>query len=276
VKILQLADQTRYQAMTTQELRDTFLLCDLFRPSELNLTYVDLDRTVIGSAVPLDRPLLLPSDEALKAAYFLERRELGILNIGAPGSVTVGDEKFELANLDALYVGRGNQHSPFDSVDREQPAEFYLLSYPAHAVYPTQLVRSADLPIVSLGSPETANRRDIKKLIHLAGSRSCQLVMGFTQLASGSVWNTMPPHTHMRRSEVYLYFNLPTNDRVVHFMGPAHETRSLVIANKQVVVSPGWSIHAGVGTTNYTFCWGMGGENQDYDDMDRLAIADLL
>jgi 4-deoxy-L-threo-5-hexosulose-uronate ketol-isomerase len=276
VKILQLADQTRYQAMTTQELRDTFLLCDLFRPSELNLTYVDLDRTVIGSAVPLDRPLLLPSDEALKAAYFLERRELGILNIGAPGIVTVGDEKFELTNLDALYVGRGNQHIQFESIDHGQPAEFYLLSYPAHAVYPTQLVQSADLPIVSLGSPETANRRDIKKLIHLAGPRSCQLVMGFTQLASGSVWNTMPPHTHMRRSEVYLYFNLPTNDRVVHFMGPAHETRSLVIANKQVAVSPGWSIHAGVGTTNYTFCWGMGGENQDYDDMDRLAIADLL
>ncbi len=276
MKILQLADQTRYRGMTTQELRDSFLLCDLFCPGELNLTYVDLDRTVIGSAVPTDRPLLLPSDDALKAAYFTERRELGILNIGGSGIVTVGEDKFELNNLDALYAGRGNEHIQFASVDHDRPAEFYLLSYPAHAVYPTRLVQSAGLPVVSLGSAETANRRDIKKLIYMAGPRSCQLVMGFTQLASGSVWNTMPPHTHMRRSEVYLYFNLPQTDRVVHLMGPAHETRSLVIANKQVVVSPGWSIHAGVGTTNYTFCWGMGGENQDYDDMDRLTIADLL
>ena len=271
-----MADEIRFPRMTTEELRNTFVLSDLFRPGMLDLTYVDLDRTVIGSAVPLDAPLILPSDDALKAAYFTERRELGVLNIGGSGMVTVGEKEHELTTLDALYIGRGNEHIQFDSHNREHPAEFYLLSYPAHAAHPTRLVQSTGLPTLTIGSPETANRRDIRKLIHMAGPKSCQLVMGFTQLASGSVWNTMPPHTHMRRSEVYLYFNIPQNDRVIHLMGPAKETRHLVIANKQVVISPGWSIHAGVGTASYNFCWGMGGENQDYDDMDRLAIADLL
>jgi len=178
--------------------------------------------------------------------------------------------------MDALYIGRGNEFINFESADPATPAEFYLLSYPAHAVHPTQLIVAADLESTTIGSPETANRRTISRVIHLQGARSCQLVMGFTQLAQGSVWNTMPPHTHMRRSEIYLYFNLPTNERVVHLMGPANETRHLLVANKQVIISPGWSIHAGVGTASYTFCWGMGGENQAYDDMDKLTIAELL
>jgi len=173
-------------------------------------------------------------------------------------------------------VGRGNEEIRFASADAACPAEFYFLSYPAHAAYPTRFVRSAGQEKVALGSEETANRREITKLIHLSGARSCQLVMGFTQLAPGSVWNTMPPHTHMRRSEVYLYFDVAPADRVIHLMGPAHETRSIVMANKQAVISPGWSIHAGVGTRNYTFCWAMGGENQVFSDMDALAIADLL
>ena len=276
MKILQLADAVRYRTMTTEELRETFLIDDLFQPGKIGLVYVDLDRTVIGSAVPTGEALSLPTDDALKASYFLERRELGILNVGGVGSVSVNGEKFELSKLDGLYVGRGNDEVVFESADGAQPAEFYLLSYPAHAMYPTQLIRSGEQAKVTLGAAETANLREITKLIHLEGTRSCQLVMGFTQLAQGSVWNTMPPHTHMRRSEVYFYFDVAADQRVIHLMGPGHETRNIVIANKQVVVSPGWSIHAGVGTKNYTFCWGMGGENQVYSDMDALAIAELL
>jgi 4-deoxy-L-threo-5-hexosulose-uronate ketol-isomerase len=275
MRILQMTDAVRYRTMTTAELRETFLVGDLFQPGEISLTYVDLDRTVIGSAVPTDGPLALPTANPLKAGYFTERRELGILNIGGAGQVTVNGTLYELKKLDALYVGRGNEEVVFSSADSAHPAEFYLLSYPAHANFPTALMRSADQAHASLGSAETANLREITRLIHLEGTRSCQLVMGFTQLASGSVWNTMPAHTHMRRSEVYLYFDLDADQRVVHLMGPGNETRNIVIANKQAVVSPGWSIHAGVGTKNYTFCWGMGGENQVYSDMDALAIADL-
>jgi len=276
MKILQLADAVRYRTMTTEELRETFLIDNLFQPGQIGLIYVDLDRTVIGSAVPTGEALRLLTDDALKASYFLERRELGILNVGGVGTVSVNGARFELEKLDGLYAGRGNEEVVFESADAGQPAEFYLLSYPAHAVYPTQLIRSAEQAKGTLGAAETANLREITKLIHLEGTRSCQLVMGFTQLASGSVWNTMPPHTHMRRSEVYFYFDIAADQRVIHLMGPGHETRNIVIANKQVVISPGWSIHAGVGTKNYTFCWGMGGENQVYSDMDALAIADLL
>ena len=218
----------------------------------------------------------MPTDDALKASYFTERRELGIFNIGAPGTVTVNGQKYDLMKRDALYVGRGNEEVTFTSNDPRLPRNSIYSATLLMPSIPTQLIRSAELPRVSLGAAETANLREITKLIHLEGARSCQLVMGFTQLATGSVWNTMPPHTHMRRSEVYMYFDVDPAERVVHLMGPAHETRSLVLANKQVAVSPGWSIHAGVGTKNYTFCWGMGGENQDYSDMDKLAIADLL
>jgi 4-deoxy-L-threo-5-hexosulose-uronate ketol-isomerase len=275
MKMLQMADAIRYRTMTTQELRETFLVDDLFQSGRIDLIYVDLDRTVIGSAVPTGEPLRLPTDDALKASYFTERRELGILNIGGAGSVRVDGAQYELKTLNALYVGRGNEEIVFSSADAARPAEFYLLSYPAHTAHPTQLIHSAEQAKTTLGSQETANLRDITRLIHLEGTRSCQLVMGFTQLASGSVWNTMPAHTHMRRSEVYLYFNLDAAQRVVHLMGPGNETRNIVVANKQVVISPGWSIHAGVGTCNYTFCWGMGGENQVYSDMDALDIADL-
>jgi 4-deoxy-L-threo-5-hexosulose-uronate ketol-isomerase len=276
VRILQMADAIRFRTMTTQELRETFLIDDLFYPGQIGLTYVDLDRTVIGSAVPTGEPLFLTTDDALRASYFTERRELGVLNIGGAGVVKVNGTPFELRNLDALYVGRGNEEIVFFSREPAQPAEFYLLSYPAHATYPTQLIRADEQAKVTLGAAETANLREITKLVYLEGARSCQLVMGFTQLASGSVWNTMPPHTHMRRSEVYCYFDLGADQRVVHLMGPGKETRHLVVANKQIVISPGWSIHAGVGTNSYTFCWGMGGENQVYSDMDAMAIADLL
>jgi 4-deoxy-L-threo-5-hexosulose-uronate ketol-isomerase len=261
--------------MSTEELRDGFLLDSLFAENSVELVYVDLDRTVIGSAVPTTDALTLPCPEELRATSFLERRELGVLNIGGPGSVDVDSHEYSLGKLDALYIGRGAVSVSFRSEDASSPANFYLLSYPAHAAYPTTRIQNSSEQPVSIGAQETANARLISKLIHLEGARSCQLVMGVTQLVSGSVWNTMPPHTHMRRSEIYLYFDLPATDRVIHLMGPPQETRHLVIADKQVVISPGWSIHAGVGTRNYNFCWGMGGENQVYTDMDPAPITEL-
>jgi 4-deoxy-L-threo-5-hexosulose-uronate ketol-isomerase len=276
MKVLQMADEIRYPHMSTAELRSTFLLESLFTPGQLQLVYVDLDRTVIGSAVPLAAALALPCPAELRATSFTERRELGVFNIGGEGVVDIDGATHALGNRDALYIGKGEQRISFSSVRADNPAEFYLLSYPAHAVYPTAIVRAADRMPTTLGDGSTANRRTINKLIHLEGARSCQLVMGFTELETGSVWNTMPPHTHMRRSEVYLYFDLPEDHRVVHMMGPATETRHLIVANKQVAISPGWSIHAGVGTASYSFCWGMGGENQVYSDMDALRIAELL
>jgi len=262
--------------MTAEELRSAFLVDGLFNPGKVDLAYIDLDRTIVGSAVPVGSPLTLETDADLRADYFTERREIGVLNIGGRGAVEVNGKRYELELHDALYIGRGNEHVSFFSADKAAPSEFYLLSYPAHTSYSTSLIRSASADSTVLGSAGTANHRTIRRLIHLAGVRSCQLVMGFTELTNGSVWNTMPPHTHMRRSEVYLYFGLPDKERVIHLMGPAHETRHLVVANKQVVISPGWSIHAGGGTASYAFCWGMGGENQVYSDMDPLAIADLL
>ena len=234
MKILQMADHIRYRTMTTEELRETFLVDDLFQAGQINMTYVDLDRTVIGSAVPVGEPLYLPTYDPLKASFFTERRELGILNIGGAGVVTVNDVAFEVKKLDALYVGRGNEKIVFSSIDQARPAEFYLLSYPAHATYPTELILSGKQAKVSLGAAENANLREITKLIHLEGTRSCQLVMGFTQLAQ-EVYGTRCRHIRsMRRSEVYLYFDLDADQRVIHLMGPGHETRNIVVANKQL------------------------------------------
>jgi 4-deoxy-L-threo-5-hexosulose-uronate ketol-isomerase len=275
MKLYQMADPIRYARMTTEELRATFLLEDLFAPGQLDCAYVDLDRAVIGSAVPLATPLTLPTYPELRAETFLERRELGVFNVGAPGTVTVDGTIFELDKLDCLYVGRGSKSVTFSSKSPETPAAFYLLSYPAHTEYPTKMVKFASLEGLKLGATETCNKRTIYKAIYKEGIRSCQLVMGFTLLDPGSNWNTMPPHTHNRRSEVYFYFDVDPAHRVLHLMGPPDATSHLVIADKQVVVSPGWSIHAGVGTKNYGFCWGMGGENQAYDDMDPVAIKDL-
>ena len=275
MRLIQVADAVRYPRMTTEELRGAFLIESLFEPGRISLAYVDLDRAVVGSAVPLTSPLTLDTDPDLRAATFTERRELGIFNIGGRGAVTVSGTTHQLNRLDALYVGRGSDPISFSSQDSSAPAEFYLLSYPAHATHPLTHIAAGSAEPVVLGAPATANHRRVHKLIHLEGARSCQLVMGFTQLAEGSVWNTMPPHTHMRRSEIYLYFDLAPTDRVVHIMGPAQQTRHLVVANKQAVVSPGWSMHCGAGTSSYSFCWGMGGENQVYTDMDPIAIADL-
>ena len=281
MKLYQMADPVRYGRMTTEELRETFLVEELFRPDAIDLVYVDLDRTVIGSAVPVDSPLELPCPTELRADYFCERREIGVMNVGGIGTVTVDGKSYPLAKLDCLYIGRGSKAVSFASADSNAPAAFYLLSYPAHAEYKTMLVGSGSIPGKKLGSAETCNARTIYQAIvpkrwdGSSGVQTCQLVMGFTLLEKGSNWNTMPPHTHMRRSEIYMYFDVEADQRVMHLMGPPQETKHLVIANKQVAISPGWSIHAGVGTKAYGFCWGMGGENQAYDDMDGVAIADL-
>ena len=276
MKLLQMADPVRYGRMTTEELRSTFLLDGMFTPGKIELAYVDLDRTVIGSAVPTNGALTLETQPELRAEYFLERREIGVFNVGGAGTVTVDGTAYELDKMDTLYVGRGSKSVTFASKSADKPAVYYLLSYPAHAQFPTKLVKFTEITPVELGSLETCNKRKIYKAIHLQGARSSQLVMGFTILETGSNWNTMPAHTHMRRSEVYFYFDVEPEQRVMHLMGPPDATSHIVMADKQVVVSPGWSIHAGVGTKAYGFCWGMGGENQDYGDMDGVAVTDLL
>ncbi len=275
MKLLQMADPVRYPRMTTEELRETFLLSEMFRPGAITLAYVDLDRTVVGGAAPTSGALKLESSPELRAQFFLERRELGVLNVGGAGTVTVDGKEFKLGKLDCLYVGRGSKDVSFASASASEPAAFYLLSYLAHAEHPTAMVKFSDIEPVKLGAVATCNKRAIYKAIHRDGLKSCQLVMGFTLLEEGSNWNTMPPHTHMRRSEVYVYFDLDPAHRVVHLMGPPEETRHLIMANREIVVSPGWSVHAGVGTTRYGFCWGMGGENQAYDDMDGVTVAEL-
>lgn len=272
MKTVLMADPVRYPRMTTEELRETFLLKSLYEPGKIHLNYVDLDRAVVGLISPLDTPLALPAYPELQASYFTERRELGVLNIGGSGIVRVERKSYELNNLDVLYIGRGSPAVSFESKDKAAPAVFCLLSYPAHTSYPETLVRKEEASPTELGSVETCNRRTIYKYIHLGGARSCQLVMGVTRLQSGSNWNSMPPHTHMRRSEIYMYFNLPEQARVFHMMGLAQETRHIVMRNMEAVVSPGWSIHAGVGTQAYSFCWGMGGENQDFVDMDQVSL----
>lgn len=274
MKTVTLADPVRYPRMNTSELRETFLL-SLYEAGKLNLNYVELDRAVVGFAAPLAEALELPNDPDLRAEYFLERREIGVLNIGGAGSVVVDGQSYELNNLDVVYIGRGAKKVSFASKDAAQPAVYYLLSYPAHASYPTTVVRKEESTPMEVGSLETCNKRTICKYIHLQGARSSQLVMGVTHLAPGSNWNTMPAHTHVRRSEIYMYFNLPETARVFHLMGAPSEIRPLVIADKEVAVSPLWSIHSGVGTVAYSFCWGMGGENQDYGDMDPAPINTL-
>lgn len=269
-------DSVRYRTMTARQLREAFLFDSLHAPGELRLAYLETDRAVIGWAAPLASSLALPAPPPLRATSFLERRELGALNIGGPGTIRVDGNNYDLDHLDCLYLGRGGQSIEFTSRDASNPALYYLLSYPAHATHPTTLVRKDEAQPMEIGSQDNANRRVIYKYIHLAGARSCQLVMGVTHLQNGSIWNTMPPHTHMRRSEIYMYFNISPGDRVVHLMGEPDETRHLMVDNLGIVASPVWSIHAGAGTRSYSFCWGMGGENQDYADMDALAVTDLL
>jgi 4-deoxy-L-threo-5-hexosulose-uronate ketol-isomerase len=261
-------DPQTFARMNTSEIRAEFLIADLFAPGEIKLVYLHVDRMIVGSAVPTSEPLRLEAGEELKAQYFAERREIGVFNIGERGSITVNGQEHELAGQDVLYIGRGGKEISFSSAEANHPARFYLVSLPAHKAYPNVHTTKAQARRIDLGSQETANVRTIFQYIHEDGVPSCQLVMGFTELATGSVWNTMAAHTHERRSEVYLYFNLPGDNVVFHLMGKPQETKHIAVRDGQVVISPSWSIHAGAGTSCYSFVWAMGGENQDFDDMD--------
>ena len=265
-------DKNAYKRMTSDELRQAYLIDDLFIPGQISLTYTDVDRAVVGSAVPTITPLLLPTHKELAADYFAQRREIGVINIGNAGSIVIDGTRYELNNRDSLYIARGSQHIEFSSRDAGQPALFYLLSYPAHTAYVTQLITREQATQLHLGTVTDANKRTICQSIHPGLVKSCQIVMGFTELCEGSVWNTFPPHTHRRRSEIYMYFDLPEQSRVFHFMGEPNEIRSLVVKHAEAVISPSWSIHSGCGSRNYTFIWGMGGENQQFDDMDGIDI----
>ena len=261
--------------MDTDTLRENFLIESIFASDQINFVYSHYDRVMIGSAVPAHAPLTLKTYDSLKANYFLERREIGIINIGGDGTVTADGQVFEVSKLGCVYVGKGTQEVIFASKDSADPAAFYLLSSPAHQTYPTTLFTKEDATPVTVGSMETSNHRTIYKYIHLDGIQSSQLVMGLTVLKTGSVWNTMPSHVHDRRMEAYCYFDVPANQRVLHLMGEPSETRHLWVADRQAIISPPWSIHSGCGTSNYSFIWGMAGENKDYTDMDAVAIGDL-
>ncbi len=259
----------------TKRLREEFLIQNLMEPDTINLVYTHYDRYIAGGAVPVKSPLILKTIEPLKSDYFLERRELGIINVGGKGFVTVDRTKYELAYKEALYIGKENKEVIFNSDDAANPAQFYLNSAPAHKVFPTKKVSQQDAEVVELGSVETANARTIRKLIVNSVVESCQVQMGMTELKTGSVWNTMPAHVHDRRMEVYFYFEVPENQAICHFMGEPQETRHIWMNNNEAVISPPWSIHSGSGTSNYTFIWGMAGENLDYGDMDHCKITEL-
>ncbi|GAA4381477.1 5-dehydro-4-deoxy-D-glucuronate isomerase [Hymenobacter koreensis] len=262
-------------ALTTDQLRSDFLIERVFTPGRIELVYSHYDRMIIGGAMPTAEALALPNPASLKAEYFLERRELGILNVGGAGQVTVDGTAYALGPQDCLYVGKASRAVVFRSQDAGQPAKFYLLSAPAHAVHPTARRTRAEATPVEMGALETANRRTVYKYIYAEGIPSCQLVMGLTQLQPGSVWNTMPAHTHDRRMEAYLYFNLPEGQRVLHLMGEPTATRPLWVSNEQAIISPPWSVHTGCGTAAYAFIWGMAGENREYTDMDAVALHEL-
>ena len=262
-------------AMTTAELRHNFLVEELMVNDEVNMVYSHYDRMIIGGAKPMSKRLQLRNHIELKADYFLERREVGIINVGGEGTIEADGEIFSLHKLDCLYIGKGVQTINFKSDDPSSPAVFYFLSAPSHATHSNRVMKKEQASPVTIGDTKTANHRTIYKYIHADGIKSCQLVMGLTVLGEGSVWNTMPAHTHTRRMEVYFYFDVHPEHRVIHLMGQPQETRHLIVDNHQAVISPPWSIHAGCGTANYSFIWGMAGENYTYTDMDSVAIQEL-
>ena len=271
---------------TTDRLREEFLIQNLFTPDEIKLIYSHIDRIITGAATPVNKVLKLTAGDELRAEYFLQRREMGVINIGGDGMITIDGKEYEVAHKQGMYIGKGAKDITFASKNPEQPAKFYLNSAPAHMTYPTVLIKPEGTPEdgvvivkdenkVELGSLEEANHRTICKYILPGQVESCQLEMGMTKLEPGSVWNTMPCHTHDRRMEVYLYFDIPEDAFVMHFMGAPPETRHIVMRNEEAVISPSWSIHSGCGSQAYTFIWGMVGENQDFDDMDGIENQEL-
>lgn len=263
-----------FKGYTTDRLRSDFLIQGLFVRDEVKMVYSHIDRIITGGVVPV-RPVGLEAGSVLRAEYFLERREIGIINIGGEGKVVADGMEYVLGTKDGLYIGMGTKQVTFESIDSGNPAKFYFNSTPAHRTYPTMKIGVEEAETEKLGSLEQSNARTIHRYIHLKGVRSCQLVMGMTELEPGSVWNTMPCHTHERRMEVYLYFNIPENAVTFHFMGEPSETRHIVVRNEEAVISPSWSIHSGCGTRNYTFIWGMAGENQVFADMDAVQMGSL-
>ena len=263
------------KSMDTTALRSNFLISSVFEADQVNLTLSHFDRYIVGGAMPVNGKLNLPNPSDLKANYFLERREIGLINVGGEAKITADGEVFVLAFKEALYIGKETAEVTFESSDSNNPAKLYINSAPAHHKYPTKKITKADAEIVELGSMETANHRIINKLIVNSVVKTCQLQMGMTELKSGSVWNTMPAHTHDRRMEAYFYFEVPESQSVCHFMGQPQESRHIWMQNEEAVISPNWSIHSGAGTSSYTFIWGMAGENLDYGDMDHCAIKDL-
>jgi len=270
-----LPDPVRTERLNSSELRESFLVEGLFEPGEARLVYTTLDRMIVGSAVPTAEPIELIGCKELASQQFAQRREVGVINLGSPGSVEVDGQEFAMPSRGGLYIGRGAGQISFRSDELDDPALFYLVSFPAHRTYPTMPIGAEEAEVVKLGSPDGANRRTIRKYIHDGGVRSCQLVMGITSLAEGSVWNTMPAHTHPRRVEAYLYFDMGDDDVLFHYLGQPDQTRHLVVRNGQATLSPSWSIHCGCGTKSYSFAWAMGGENQKFDDMDAVTMEDL-
>ncbi len=265
---------TRVKTYTTDQLREEFLIQKLFTPDSIKLVYSHIDRVIVGGASPASQSLELTADpKQIGANFFLERREMGIVNIGGAGEVLVNDQAYRLEKFDALYIGKGVEKVCFSSLD--QSSRFYFISTPAHANYPTAKISQSEAEPVHLGDIKNSNQRTIYKYIHPDGVQSCQLVLGVTLLEPNNMWNTMPPHTHTRRMEVYLYFDVQENNVVFHLMGEPDETRHLVVRNEEAVISPSWSIHAGMGTGNYAFIWAMAGENQTFSDMDAVNMAQI-
>lgn len=263
------------KSFTTEELRSHYLVQDLFVPDEVKLCYTLEDRMITGGILPVNGPVRLEGYDEIKADYFLQRRELGVFNVGGSGKVTVDGESYSLELKDCLYIGLGNKEVIFESVSSENPAKFYVVSATAHKTYPTQKQTFKDVPAEALGTPETANSRVLRRYIHEDGIQSCQLCMGMTALQTGSVWNSMPTHVHDRRSEIYFYFELDEQARMFHMMGEPTQTRHIVMKNEEAVISPPWSIHCGTATNNYTFIWAMAGENYTYKDMDAVAMDEI-
>ncbi len=275
IEVRQVSHPDHVRGFDTEALRRHFLIERIFVPGAIRLTYSHIDRIVVGGAVPTTGGLRLEAPKPIGSPNFLDRRELGAVNIGGPGRVRADGAVFELDARDTLYVGKETKDVVFESEDAAHPARFYLVSTPAHARYETVRIPISQAKAMELGTPAQANERTIHQIIIPGVCQTSQLVLGLTQLKPNSLWNTMPCHVHDRRCEVYLYFDLPETARVFHFMGEPSETRHLVVANEQAVLSPGWSIHSGVGTSHYAFIWAMGGDNQDYTDMDMVAMDQL-
>ncbi|WP_111307469.1 5-dehydro-4-deoxy-D-glucuronate isomerase [Confluentibacter sediminis] len=269
------ASPREVKEFNTEQLRNEFLVQNILEPDTINLVYSHYDRFITGGVIPLRKAIALETIAPLKANYFLERRELGIINIGGSGTVSIDGTHYDLEHKEALYVGKGNKNIVFSSKSEEYPAKFYLNSTPAHKAYPTKKIGVNDVEVIELGSAETANARTLRKYIVNSVVDVCQLQMGMTTIKTGSSWNTMPAHVHDRRMEVYFYFEIAEDQAVCHFMGEPTETRHVWIGNNEAIISPPWSIHAGSGTSAYSFIWGMAGENLDYGDMDICKINEL-